>query len=161
LIGSPHRSARAGTPQHVRGVLRHADIRIRKIYYYFRDRVWIKTRASGSLTVASANGDGRNFYYRQFTDPNTTFKTEEQALSYGFIVARAWIDEALGDNEGIRKALSDTLISGIVTLQGFVNHSQKIMIELSDTIVHSQRLIVESSSSIAKLKVKRLFEDAP
>ena len=41
----------------------------------------------------AADGDGRNYYYRQFMDLNTTFKTEEQALTYGFIVARAWIDE--------------------------------------------------------------------
>jgi hypothetical protein len=109
----------------------------------------------------AADGDGRNFYYRQFTDSNTTFETEEQALSYGFIVARAWIDEPLGDNEGIKKAWSDTFISRFVTLQELVNHSRKLMIELSDTIEHSRRLIVESFNNIAKLKVKRLFEDAP
>ena len=42
-----------------------------------------------------ADGDERNFYYRQFMDLNTRFEREEQALSYGFIVARAWVDEQL------------------------------------------------------------------
>lgn len=42
-----------------------------------------------------ADGDERNFYYRQFMNLNTTFKTEEQALSFGFIVAREWVDEHL------------------------------------------------------------------
>jgi hypothetical protein len=39
--------------------------------------------------------DDENFYYRRFNDLNSTFQTEEQALSFGFIVARAWVDEHL------------------------------------------------------------------
>lgn len=42
-----------------------------------------------------ADGDERDFYYRQFMNLNTRFETEEQARSYGFIVARAWVDEQL------------------------------------------------------------------
>ena len=32
-------------------------------------------------------------------DLNSTFATEEQALSYGFIVARSWVDEHLMNRE--------------------------------------------------------------
>lgn len=42
-----------------------------------------------------ADGDERNFDYRQFMDLNTRFEREEHALYYGFIVAREWIDEQL------------------------------------------------------------------
>ena len=108
----------------------------------------------------AADGDGRNYYYRQFMDLNTTFKTEEQALTDGFIVARAWIDEPYNTPGGEKKAESDTLISAIVTLQTVVNDSRKLVLELSDALEHSRRLIDEISSIIAKLKVKRLFEDA-
>ena len=42
-----------------------------------------------------ADGDGRNFYYRQLKDLNTSFETEEQALCFGFIACRSWVDEHL------------------------------------------------------------------
>jgi hypothetical protein len=63
----------------------------------------------------------------------------------------------IGDNE---KSTSDTLISGVITSR-LVKSSRILVIELSDALEHSRRLIDESSSIIAKLKVKRLFDDAP
>ena len=63
-------------------------------------------------------------------------------------------------NARMEKARSNTLISGIVTSRALVKRSQKIVIELSDALEHSRRLIEQSSSIIAKLKIKRLFEDA-
>ena len=54
-----------------------------------------KARAWVPYASVVADRDGRNFYYRQFMDLNTTFETEEQALSYGFIRGREWIDEHL------------------------------------------------------------------
>ena len=35
------------------------------------------------------------YYYHHVKELNNSFKTEEQALSFGFIIARAWIDELL------------------------------------------------------------------
>jgi hypothetical protein len=52
-------------------------------------RVWLP------YASVTADGDGREFYYHQFKELNSTFETEEQALSFGFIVARAWVDEQL------------------------------------------------------------------
>lgn len=43
----------------------------------------------------AANVDKDNFYYHQLKDLNSNFETEEQALSFGLIVARAWVDEQL------------------------------------------------------------------
>ena len=43
----------------------------------------------------AANVDKDNSYYHQLKHLNSNFETEEQALSFGFIVARAWVDEQL------------------------------------------------------------------
>ena len=65
--------------------------------YIIISRPRLDKNAAVWLPYASvvADGDERDFYYRQLMNLNTTFKTEEQALSYGFIVAREWIDEHL------------------------------------------------------------------
>jgi hypothetical protein len=41
------------------------------------------------------SGDADQSYYPQMRDLNTSFEREEQALSFGLIVARAWIDDHL------------------------------------------------------------------
>jgi hypothetical protein len=46
-------------------------------------------------SVAADVLDEKNFYYHQLKDLNSSFETEEQAVSFGFIVARAWVDEHL------------------------------------------------------------------
>ena len=51
------------------------------------------------VPYASVAADGREFYYHQFNDLNSTFETKEQALSFGFIVARSWVDEHLMNRE--------------------------------------------------------------
>ncbi len=64
--------------------------------YIIISRARFDDNAGVWLPYASVVADGeRNFYYRQFMNLNTTFKTEEQALSFGFIVAREWLDEHL------------------------------------------------------------------
>jgi hypothetical protein len=45
------------------------------------------------IPYASASWDGDKFHYRQFKDLGKTFDTEEEALAFGFVVGRAWIEE--------------------------------------------------------------------
>ncbi len=39
--------------------------------------------------------DQSNFYYHEMKNHNQSFETEEQALCFGFISGRCWIDEHL------------------------------------------------------------------
>jgi hypothetical protein len=41
------------------------------------------------------DGDQNNFYYHEMKNLNQSFETEEQALCFGFISGRCWIDEHL------------------------------------------------------------------
>jgi hypothetical protein len=41
------------------------------------------------------DGDQSNFYYHEMKNLNQSFDTEEQALCFGFISGRCWIDEHL------------------------------------------------------------------
>ena len=52
-------------------------------------RVW--------LPYASASWDGDKFHYHQLKDFGKSFQTEEEALAFGFIAARNWIDEHESD----------------------------------------------------------------
>ena len=40
-------------------------------------------------------GDQNNFYYHEMKNLNQNFEREEQALCFGFIIGRCWIDEHL------------------------------------------------------------------
>ena len=46
-------------------------------------------------SVAADIFEGDHFYYHQLKGLNATFETEKQALSFGFIAARAWVDDQL------------------------------------------------------------------
>ena len=46
-------------------------------------------------SVAADIFEGDHFYYHQLKELNATFETQQQALSFGFIAARAWVDEQL------------------------------------------------------------------
>jgi hypothetical protein len=65
--------------------------------YIIISRPRLEKNAVAWLPYASivADRDERDYYYRQFMNLSTRFETEEQSLSYGFIVAREWIDEQL------------------------------------------------------------------
>ena len=39
--------------------------------------------------------EGGGFRHHQFTDPSKIFELEDEALAFGFLIARAWVDEAL------------------------------------------------------------------
>jgi hypothetical protein len=41
------------------------------------------------------DGDKNNFYHHEMKNLNQSFETEEQALCFGFISGRCWIDEHL------------------------------------------------------------------
>jgi hypothetical protein len=52
-------------------------------------RVW--------LAYASVSWDGTKYHYHQLNDLKNNFDTEEEALAFGFIAARDWIDEHKSD----------------------------------------------------------------
>jgi hypothetical protein len=52
-------------------------------------RVW--------LSYASVSWDGAKYHYHQLKDLDKTFETEEEALAFGFITARDWIDKHKSD----------------------------------------------------------------
>jgi hypothetical protein len=52
-------------------------------------RVW--------LAYASISWDGTKYHYHQLMDLVKTFETEEEALAFGFIAARDWIDAHKSD----------------------------------------------------------------
>ena len=54
-----------------------------------KERVWVP------CVSIVGDGDGKNFQYHEFKELNSKFETEEQALTFGFIVARSWVDEHL------------------------------------------------------------------
>jgi hypothetical protein len=66
---------------------------ISRPHYDEKIHVWVP------YASVAGDADGREFYYHRLKDLNSTFATEEQALSYGFIVARSWIDEHLMNRE--------------------------------------------------------------
>jgi hypothetical protein len=39
--------------------------------------------------------DGSGFHYHQFSDIDELFDTEQEAVAFGFTIARAWIDKRL------------------------------------------------------------------
>ena len=52
-------------------------------------RVW--------FPYASISWDSDKFHYHQLTDFEKSFQTEEEALAFGFVAARNWIDEHKSD----------------------------------------------------------------
>lgn len=41
------------------------------------------------------DGDRNNSYYHEIKDGNQSFEREEQALCFGFVIGRCWVDEHL------------------------------------------------------------------
>jgi hypothetical protein len=52
-------------------------------------RVW--------FAYASISWDGATYHYHQLNDLKNNFETEEEALAFGFITARDWIDAHKSD----------------------------------------------------------------
>ena len=52
-------------------------------------RVW--------FAYASISWDGATYHYNQLNDLKNTFENEEEALAFGFIAARDWIDAHKSD----------------------------------------------------------------
>ena len=44
------------------------------------------------LPYASVSWNGDKFHYHQLNELTKTFETDEEALAYGFAVARAWTE---------------------------------------------------------------------
>jgi hypothetical protein len=51
------------------------------------------------------DGDQDNFYYHEMKNLNQSFETEEQALCFGFVSGRCWIDEHLSHTAVKSKAI--------------------------------------------------------
>jgi hypothetical protein len=68
---------------------------ISRPYYDDKLGVWIPN-ASVVKDVFSGGGQN-NFYYHQLKDLNQSFEREEQALCFGLIIGRAWIDDDLSN----------------------------------------------------------------
>ena len=51
------------------------------------------------------DGDQNNFYYHEMKNLNQSFEREEQALCFGFISGRCWVDEHLSHAAVKSKAL--------------------------------------------------------
>ena len=51
------------------------------------------------------DGNQDNFYYHEMKDLNQSFEREEQALCFGFIIGRCWIDEHLSHTAVKSKAI--------------------------------------------------------
>ena len=49
------------------------------------------------FAYASICWNGDKFHYHQLRDLKETFQTEEEALGFGFVAARTWIDEHKSD----------------------------------------------------------------
>ena len=52
-------------------------------------RVW--------LPYASISWEDNKYHYHQLNDLGKNFETEEEALAFGFMAARLWIDEHKSD----------------------------------------------------------------
>jgi hypothetical protein len=70
-------------------VLYEKYILISRPRYDEKLRVW--------LPYASTSWDGDKFHYHQLKDFEKSFQTEEEALAFGFVAARNWIDEHKSD----------------------------------------------------------------
>jgi hypothetical protein len=51
------------------------------------------------------DGDQNNSYHHEMKHPNQSFESEEQALCFGFIIGRCWIDEHLSHTAVRSKAI--------------------------------------------------------
>lgn len=45
------------------------------------------------LPYASVSWNGDKFYYHQLKDFTDNFETEEEALAFGYVTARTWIEK--------------------------------------------------------------------
>ena len=66
---------------------------ISRPYYDDELEVWMPYATVVQDVFEDSNQD--NFYYHEMKNLNQSFETEEQALCFGFISGRCWIDEHL------------------------------------------------------------------
>ena len=71
-----------------------ATVLYRKYFLISRPRYDEKFRLW--FPYASISWDGEKFHYHQLNDFEKSFQTEDEALAFGFVAARNWIDEHEG-----------------------------------------------------------------
>ena len=64
---------------------------------YYDDKLGVWIPNASVVRDAFRGGGQNNFYYHQLKDLNQSFEREEQALCFGLIIGRAWIDDHLSD----------------------------------------------------------------
>ncbi len=62
---------------------------------YYDDELGVWMPHASVVQDVFIDGDDNNFYYHEMKNLNQSFETEEQALCFGFISGRCWIDEHL------------------------------------------------------------------
>jgi hypothetical protein len=93
-----HRSNRPASASNM-GVPRTTASRYRKHTLF--SRPYYDENLGAWMSYASVvqdvfgDGDPNNTYYHEMKDGNQSFEREEQALCFGFIIGRSWIDEHL------------------------------------------------------------------
>jgi hypothetical protein len=93
-----HRSNRPASASNM-GVPRTTASRYRKHTLF--SRPYYDENLGAWMSYASVvqdvfgDGDRNNTYYHEMKDGNQSFEREEQALCFGFIIGRSWIDEHL------------------------------------------------------------------
>ena len=56
--------------------------------YDYELKAWIPYASAGW-----GWGGGERFHFKQFTDLGLTFESEEESFSFGFLIARDWVEE--------------------------------------------------------------------
>jgi hypothetical protein len=72
---------------------------------YYDDNLGTWMPYASVVQDAFEDSNQYNFYYHEMTDLKQSFEREEQALCFGFITGRCWIDEHLSHAEVKSKAI--------------------------------------------------------
>ena len=72
---------------------------------YYDDNLGVWMPYASVVHDVLGDGDRNNFYYHEMKDLNQSFEREEQALCFGFIIGRCWIDEHLSHTAVKSKAI--------------------------------------------------------
>jgi len=93
-----HRSNRPASASKM-GVPRATASRYRKHTLfsrpYYDENLGAWTPYARVVSDVFGGGDRNNTYHHEMKDGNQSFEREEQALSFGFIIGRCWVDEHL------------------------------------------------------------------
>jgi hypothetical protein len=96
------RASNMGVPRTTASIYRKHTLFSRP---YYDDQLGLWMPDASVVQDVFGDGDQNNFYYHEMKDLNQSFEREEQALCFGFIIGRAWIDEHLSHTAVKSKAI--------------------------------------------------------